>query len=93
MDSVFIISDRVKKPFMVIISRSKGTEFKPLTSDAKNLSRYLIDEYKDQPITKGEISQVIDENMDIQGPSPLNSQSPNSLNTQREHLLQRTTLY
>ena len=73
MDSVFIISDRVKKPFMVIISRSKGTEFKPLTSDAKNLSRYLIDEYKDQPITKGEISQVIDENMDIQGPSPLNS--------------------
>lgn len=73
MDSVFIISDRVKKPFMVIISRSKGTEFKPLTSDAKNLSRYLIDEYKNQPITKGELSQVIDENMDIQGPSPINS--------------------
>ena len=73
MDSVFIISDRVKKPFMVVISRAKGTEFKPLTSDAKNLSRYLIDEYKNQPITKGELSQVIDENMDIQGPSPLNS--------------------
>jgi hypothetical protein len=73
MDSVFIISDRVKKPFMVVISRTKGTEFKPLTSDAKNLSRYLIDEYKKQPITKGELSQVIDANMDIQGPSPLNS--------------------
>jgi hypothetical protein len=73
MDSVFIISDRVKKPFMVVISRAKGTEFKPLTSDAKNLSRYLIDEYKKQPITKGELSQVIDANMDIQGPSPLNS--------------------
>ena len=73
MDSVFIISDRVKKPFMVVISRSKGTEFKPLTSDAKNLSRYLIDEYKNQPITKGELSQVIDESMDIQGPSPINS--------------------
>lgn len=73
MDSVFIISDRVKKPFMVVISRAKGTEFKPLTGDAKNLSRYLIDEYKKQPITKGELSQVIDANMDIQGPSPLNS--------------------
>lgn len=73
MDSVFIISDRVKKPFMVVISRAKGTEFKPLTSDAKNLSRYLIDEYKNQPITKGELSQVIDESMDIQGPSPINS--------------------
>ena len=73
MDSVFIISDRVKKPFMVVISRAKGTEFKPLTGDAKNLSRYLTDEYKTQPITKGELSQVIDENMDIQGPSPLNS--------------------
>jgi hypothetical protein len=73
MDSVFIISDRVKKPFMVVISRAKGTEFKPLTSDAKNLSRYLIDEYKKQPITKGELSQVIDESMDIQGPSPINS--------------------
>ena len=73
MKSVFIIKDRNSLGFMVVITDSKGTTFKPLTQPARDLTKFLEDEYSATQISKTELIQAMDSSMSIEGPSPYNS--------------------
>lgn len=70
MNLVFIIKNRDNTPFMVVSTTPKGSTFKPMTEDAKELVGILRQEYADTPITKPELVQSMDASKIIEGPSP-----------------------
>jgi hypothetical protein len=70
MNLVFIIKNRDNTPFMVVSTTPKGSTFKPMTEDAKELVGILREEYADTPITKPELVQSMDASKIIEGPSP-----------------------
>lgn len=70
MNLVFIIKNRDNTPFMVVSTTPKGSTFKPMTEDAKELVRFLREEYANTPITKPELVQSMDASKIIEGPSP-----------------------
>ena len=72
MKSVFIIKDRLMKPYMVVTVLPGGTEFKPLTSSARDLVKFFEKDYLNTPIKKEELVQALDATMEIEGPMPLN---------------------
>lgn len=72
MKSVFIIKDRLMKPYMVVTVLPGGTEFKPLTSSARDLVKFFEKDYLNTPIKKEELIQALDATMEIEGPMPLN---------------------
>ena len=72
MKSVFIIKDRLMKPYMVVTVLPGGTEFKPLTSSARDLVKFFEKDYLNTPIKKSELVQALDATMEIEGPMPLN---------------------
>lgn len=70
MNLVFVIKNRDNTPFMVVSTTPKGSTFKPMTEDAKELVGILREEYADTPITKPELVQSMDASKIIEGPSP-----------------------
>lgn len=58
---------------MAVVSTENGTQFKPLTDDAKNLAKAFADEYKENAITKAELSAALDQGMTVSGPMPVAS--------------------
>lgn len=70
MNLVFIIKNRDNTPFMVVSTTPKGSTFKPMTEDAKELVGILREEYANTPITKPELVQSMDASKIIEGPSP-----------------------
>lgn len=70
MKTAFVVKTRDGKPFMLISSSTKGSTFKPLSDDAKNLAKAFSDEYKESAITKAELNASLDTGMTVQGPMP-----------------------
>lgn len=70
MNLVFIIKNRDNTPFMVVSTTPNGSTFKPMTENAKEIAKFLRQEYGKTPITKPELVQSMDASKIIEGPSP-----------------------
>jgi hypothetical protein len=73
MNLVFIIKNRDNTPFMVVSTTPEGSTFKPMTEAAKEVAKFLRQEYAKTPITKPELVQTMDSSKIIEGPSPSGS--------------------
>lgn len=73
MNLVFIIKNRDNTPFMVVSTTPEGSTFKPMTESAKEVAKFLREEYAKTPITKPELVQTMDSSKIIEGPSPSGS--------------------
>jgi hypothetical protein len=73
MNLVFIIKNRDNTPFMVVSTTPEGSTFKPMTEAAKEVAKFLRQEYGKTPITKPELVQTMDSSKIIEGPSPSGS--------------------
>ena len=73
MNLVFIIKNRDNTPFMVVSTTPEGSTFKPMTEAAKEVAKFLREEYAKTPITKPELVQTMDSSKIIEGPSPSGS--------------------
>ena len=58
---------------MVVSTTPKGSTFKPMTEAAKEVAKFLREEYAKTPITKPELVQTMDSSKIIEGPSPSGS--------------------
>ena len=73
MNLVFIIKNRDNTPFMVVSTTPEGSTFKPMTEAAKEVAKFLREEYAKTPITKPELVQTMDSSKIVEGPSPSGS--------------------
>ena len=55
---------------MVVSTTPEGSTFKPMTEAAKEVAKFLREEYAKTPITKPELVQTMDSSKIIEGPSP-----------------------
>ena len=58
---------------MVVSTTPEGSTFKPMTEAAKEVAKFLRQEYAKTPITKPELVQTMDSSKIIEGPSPSGS--------------------
>lgn len=75
MQAAFIIKDRNGKPYAVVGLLNGGTEFYPLSENAKSWSKWMSAEFATKKITKSELVQTLDNAMDVEGPKPYNRTS------------------
>lgn len=72
MQAAFVIKDRSGKPYAVVGLLNGGTEFYPISENAKSWSKWMSSDYSARKITKPELIQTLDNSMDIEGPKPYN---------------------
>ena len=68
METAFIITDKNKMPYAVVSILKGGTEFHPLSENAKTWSGWMNDEYAVRQVSKGQLTATLDNSMSVEGP-------------------------
>ena len=72
MQSAFIINDRSGKPYALVGLLNGGTEFYPITENARSWSGWMKDEFAAKKISREELIATLDNSMQVQGPMAVN---------------------
>ena len=70
MTTAFLVRTRDGNPFFSVTVSESGSQFKPLTENAKEIVGAFADEYADAPIPKAELEVSLDRGMTVEGPMP-----------------------
>ena len=68
METAFIITDKNKMPYAVVSILKGGTEFHPLSENAKTWSGWMNEEYAVRQVSKGQLTATLDNSMSVEGP-------------------------